>query len=227
MKAGQRTLYIGNALLENLLKNLGVLELLLDLANDSLGKLLLLALLDLSLVAHPRIENLLGFGSEGSALLELVGLSLELGGFLWCVSIPIHEKLIRKSNIVATNLGNFEKLLGDLNNTAELLDVLHTRLDGVGVVATGRVQNVFVLLRLTLCPLSVGGTAVLAEGSEYAEQTEGDDGFLVQHVKLVADGGDRQTGTGRQNGGLGNQRVSGKRVNDRLRLLRGFLSRHV
>jgi hypothetical protein len=31
---------------------------------------------------HPRVEDLLGLGSKGSALLELVGLGLELGGFL-------------------------------------------------------------------------------------------------------------------------------------------------
>lgn len=77
-----RTLNIGNALLENLLQNLGVLELLLDLANDGLGKLTLLALLNLALVADPGVEDGLGFSSKSGALLELVGLSLELGGLL-------------------------------------------------------------------------------------------------------------------------------------------------
>jgi hypothetical protein len=76
------TLNVSNALLENLLENLGVLEFLLDLANDALGKLALFALLDLALVADPGVENLLGLGSESSALLEFVGLSLKLGGFL-------------------------------------------------------------------------------------------------------------------------------------------------
>lgn len=54
----------------------------MDLGNNGLGKLLLLALLDLVLVTHPRLEDRLGLISEGSALLELVGLGLELGGFL-------------------------------------------------------------------------------------------------------------------------------------------------
>lgn len=76
------TLNVSNALLKNLLEDLGVLELLLDLANDALGKLALLTLLDLAFVAHPRVKNLLGLGSETSALLELVSLGLELGGFL-------------------------------------------------------------------------------------------------------------------------------------------------
>lgn len=80
------TLDIGNTLLEDLLENLGALELLLDLANDSVGKLLLLTLLNLALVAHPRVKDLLSLGSEGSALFELVGLGLELGGFLKTVN---------------------------------------------------------------------------------------------------------------------------------------------
>ena len=65
-----------------MLQDLGVLELFLDLGNDALGQLALLALLDLAFVAHPRVKNLLGLGSKGSALLELVSLGLELGGFL-------------------------------------------------------------------------------------------------------------------------------------------------
>lgn len=76
------TLDVGNALLEDLLKDLGVLQLLLDLGNNSLGKLLLLAGLDLALVTHPRVENGLGLSGNGSLLLELKGLGLELGSLL-------------------------------------------------------------------------------------------------------------------------------------------------
>lgn len=54
----------------------------MDLADDGLGKLALFTLLNLALVAHPGVEDLLGLSGEGSALLELVSLSLELGGFL-------------------------------------------------------------------------------------------------------------------------------------------------
>ena len=79
----QLTFNVSNALVEDLLEGLGVLELLLDLANDGLSKLTLLALLDLALVADPRVKNLLGLGSKSGALLELVGLGLELGGFLY------------------------------------------------------------------------------------------------------------------------------------------------
>ena len=82
MNPAARTLNISNALLKNLLQNLGVLELLLDLANDGLGKLTLLALLNLALIADPGVEDGLGLRGKSSALLELVGLSLELGGLL-------------------------------------------------------------------------------------------------------------------------------------------------
>ena len=76
------TLNVGDALLEDLLQNLGALELLLDLADDGVGKVTLLALLNLAFVADPGVEHLLGLGGQSSTLLELVGLRLELGGFL-------------------------------------------------------------------------------------------------------------------------------------------------
>ena len=77
-----RTLNVGDALLQNLLQDLGVLEFLLDLGDDGGGQLLLLALLDLALVAGPGVEDSLGLGGEGRLLLELKGLGLEFGGFL-------------------------------------------------------------------------------------------------------------------------------------------------
>jgi len=70
------TLNIRHALLQNLVQHLGVLQLLLHLGNDSLGELLLLALLDLTLVANPRIQNVLGLGGQRRALFQLIGLSL-------------------------------------------------------------------------------------------------------------------------------------------------------
>jgi hypothetical protein len=76
------TLNIRNALLQDLLKDLGVLELLLDLGNDGLRQLLLLADLHLSLISDPRVENGLSFCGEGGGLLKFVGLGLEFRGFL-------------------------------------------------------------------------------------------------------------------------------------------------
>lgn len=83
-----RTLNICHALGEDLLQHLGVLELLLDLGNDALRQLALLALLDLALVADPGVEDGLGLSSQSSLLLELVGLGLELGGLLQTKSEP-------------------------------------------------------------------------------------------------------------------------------------------
>lgn len=81
-KKKKLTLNIRHALLQNLLNNLGVLQFLLDLANDTLGQFALLADLDLSLVLYPRVEDLLGLSCNSSALLHLKGLSLQSGGFL-------------------------------------------------------------------------------------------------------------------------------------------------
>ena len=78
----QHTLNVSDALVKDLLEGLGVVELLLNLGDDGLGKLLLLPLLDLALVADPRVEDRLGLGGDGSLLLELESLSLKLGGLL-------------------------------------------------------------------------------------------------------------------------------------------------
>jgi hypothetical protein len=93
-----RTLNIGDALVENLLECLGVLKLLLDLGNDGLGKLLLLPLLDLALVADPRVENNLGLVGNGGLLLELESLGLELGGLL--CGCQYRRSLSRRRSVV-------------------------------------------------------------------------------------------------------------------------------
>lgn len=80
--ASALTLNIRNTLLQDLVQNLGVLQLLLDLGNDSIGELLLLASLDLALVADPRVEHILRLGGDRGLLLKLIGLSFELSGFL-------------------------------------------------------------------------------------------------------------------------------------------------
>ena len=79
---GLLTLNVPDALVQDLLQHLGVLELLLDLADDALGQLTLLPGLDLALVADPRVQDGLGLGRDGRLLLELVSLGLELGGLL-------------------------------------------------------------------------------------------------------------------------------------------------
>lgn len=80
---GERTLDISDALRQDLLQDLWVLQLLLDLGDDGISQLLLLALLDLALVTDPGVQDGLGLGSQGGLLLQLVGLSLEPRGFLW------------------------------------------------------------------------------------------------------------------------------------------------
>lgn len=124
-------------------------------------------------------------------------------------------------------LGNSEELLGDLNNTSKLLDVVHTRLDSVGVVGTGSVQDILVLLDLALSPLTVHGTTVLSSGGENAEKTESSNGFLVHDIELIADSGNGETGSGGEGSGLGDQGVAGEGIENRLSLLLGVLGRDV
>jgi hypothetical protein len=76
------TFDVRDALIKDLLKSPWVLELLLDLGDDGLGQLALLPLLDLPLVAYPRIQDSFRLVCDGGPLLQLERLSLELGGFL-------------------------------------------------------------------------------------------------------------------------------------------------
>ncbi|KAI9171288.1 nucleolar complex protein [Paramyrothecium foliicola] len=207
------TLDIGNALLQDLLQDLGVLQLLLDLGNNGSSELLLLALLNLTLVANPGIEDGLGLSGQSSLLFQLECLSLKLGGFL-------------KGLLLAMPFATFNGL-GDVNNTAHLLDTLNAGLDGLGVVGASAVKDVLDLLVLGLGPLLVGRATVLDEATPDGEQADGDDGLLVDDVVLVADGVDAQGGGAAEDGGLAEQAAAGESIDDALGLLLGVLGGHV
>ena len=78
----KRTLDVSNALIKDLLEVPGVLKLLLNLGDDRFGKVTLLPLLDLALIANPRVEDCLGLGGNGRLLLELKCLGLKLNRLL-------------------------------------------------------------------------------------------------------------------------------------------------
>lgn len=247
----KRTLNISNGLVEDLLEDLGVLELLLDLGDNALSELALLALLDLALVADPGVEDSLGLGGESGALLELIGLSLKLGGFLEKLCQPLFPLHISPSiffcrvllSTCSTScipyipipishpgsayLGNSEESLGVVNDRRHLLDVLDAGLDGLSVVGTGRVQDVLDLVGLLIGPLLVERTTELDETTPNGEQAEGDDGLLVHDIVLVGDGVDGETGGGGEDGGLGHEVAAGKGVDDGLGLGLGVLGGEV
>lgn len=184
------TLNILDALVENLLKHLGVVQFGLNLGNDSISELLLLPLLDTLLVSNPRIQRSLGLSSNGSLLLELVGLSLKSSSFLnillvWWRLRPLHS----------TNLGNLEKSLGDVDNTAEFLDAGNAILDSGSVVLSGRVEDARDLLVLALCPCAIGWTTVMSNSPENRGQAQCDNGLLVDDQELIADSCNGETGT--------------------------------
>jgi hypothetical protein len=118
-------------------------------------------------------------------------------------------------------LGNGKELLGNVNNTAEVLDAGDALLDGIGVVLAGGVEDVLDLVGLVLGPLLVGGATVDGHAGVDGKQTDHDDGLLVDDVELVADGGDGDTGTGGEDGGLAQDAVAGQGVEDALGLLLG------
>ncbi len=90
------------------------------------------------------------------------------------------------------------------------------------MVDTSGVQDTLYLVVLSLRPLRVHGTTKLDQGAPDTEQTEGDDGFLVDDIVLAADGVDGETGGGGEDGGFGDERVTGQRVDDGLGLHLGL-----
>lgn len=93
------------------------------------------------------------------------------------------------------------------------------------MVGASRVEDILLLLDLTNSPLLVHGTAELGDSGEDGEQTESDDGLFVQDVELVADGRDRETGTGGEDRRLRDERVAGESIDEGLSLLLGILGR--
>lgn len=81
-------------------------------------------------------------------------------------------------------------MLGDLDNVAERLDIFDSCLDSLDVAFSGRVQNLLILADGGVGPFLVHGTAILEDSVEDAQQAEGDNGFFVENVELVADGVD-------------------------------------
>lgn len=210
-----------------MVKDLRVLKLRLDLGNDALGELLLLALLDLALVADPGVEHVLGLVGKSGLLLHLVSLSLELGGLLqyllaselrsWHAAAPSGE--------LGTCLGNSKEVLCDVNHTTEVLDVVDPALDGIGVVLPRRVQDVLDLVRVAVAEVLVHGPDIVVDSPVDGQKREKNDGLLVDDVDLVADGRDGDTGAGGEQADLAGQAVAGQGIEDRVRGVLGIFLR--
>lgn len=87
-----------------------------------------------------------------------------------------------------SHLRHSKEVLGDVNDTSQSLNVLNPLLDGTGVLLPGAVQDVLDLVVVTFSPFPVHRPTVMCDSPEYGEQRDHDDGFLVDHVKLIADG---------------------------------------
>lgn len=107
------------------------------------------------------------------------------------------------------DLGDGKKLLGGLNNSTKVLDIVDAGLDSIGVLFTSLVQNVLDLVVLPLGPRLEHRSTIMSDGPENAEKRESYDGFLVDDVNLVADRGNGETGTGGEDGGLRSKTATG------------------
>lgn len=129
--------------------------------------------------------------------------------------------------IDVTDLGNGEQVLGNVNNTTHLLDILDAGLDSLGVVGAGAVEDVLDLLILSLGPGLVSGTSVLDETTPDGDQAESDDRLLVHDIVLIADGVGAETGGAAEDGCLAEQAAAREGIDEALGLLLGVLGGYV
>lgn len=76
------------------------------------------------------------------------------------------------------------------------------------MVFSSGVQNALDLIGLALRPRLVHRASVVTNSPEDGQKTEHDNGLLVDNIELVADRGNRQPGTGREDGGFRDQAVA-------------------
>jgi len=163
----QSLLDVCHTLLQDLLQELGVLQLLADLGNNAVGQFPLLSHLNLTLVSYPAVENGLCFGGKGSLLFEFESLSFEFGGFLFTEALAMASSLDLRTD--RTHLANSEKVLGDVHHVGQWLHILNTGLDSLSMSLPCRVQNVLESLNSVVGPLLVHGPTILEDTVENSE----------------------------------------------------------
>ena len=94
------------------------------------------------------------------------------------------------------------------------------------MVGAGAIEDALHLRDLALGPLRVRRPAVLADGPEDGEQAEGHHRLLVDDQELVGHAPHRHARACRQDRRLGDQRVAGQLVEQRLRARLGVLAGH-
>jgi hypothetical protein len=137
--------------------------------------------------------------------------------------------MYRSSCALQPYLGNLEKSLGDVNDTAEILDALNALLDSCGVVGASSVQDARDLVPLLVGIVAPSRASVFCDRPEDGQQRQSDDGLLVDDVEFIANCRDTEARTRREHSSLGEGAVSGHRyrVHQRLRLLLGVLLGHI
>jgi hypothetical protein len=111
-------------------------------------------------------------------------------------------------------LRNLKKLLGNFNNSAQLLDVVNALLDRVGMIGTCSIENVLVLLNLAFSPLPIHRAAVLGHACENAEKAECHNRLFIYHVEFIANRCDGKTSCGGNYRSLRNERAARNGIKD-------------
>ena len=76
---------------------------------------------------------------------------------------------------------------------SKLLDTLNSRLDSLGMVGSGCVQDALDLVDLAVGPLLVHWSTILENSCPNAQEAERDNCFLVYDIVFVAKGINRDT----------------------------------
>lgn len=124
-------------------------------------------------------------------------------------------------------LGHLEKLFRDLDDTAQLLDTLNTLLDSRSMALSRGVEDVLHLVDLAIGPFLVHGSPIMRHGPEDGESGKHDNGLFIDHIDLIRDGVDGDTGAGGEDGGLGDERVARESIDYGLGFFARFLGGHV
>lgn len=90
-----------------------------------------------------------------------------------------------------------------------MLHAIHARLDSLSMIRPRSIQDISNLVDLSISPLAVQRSSVLENSTPDAQQAQRDDGLLIDDIVFVAEGVDCKTGRGGEDGGLGDEGVSG------------------
>ena len=101
--------------------------------------------------------------------------------------------------------GDCKKLLCDINDTSQLLDVVNSCLNSIRMVVSRSFQNVRDLVHLTLRPSSVCRSTIMNNCPENTKSGEHDHSFFVDDIEFVTDSPYREPSASGEDASFGDQ----------------------